>query len=118
MTGLMQHHMELVADTATLYVTGSLRENHVDTLIAACAAAPQRVRTLRLDLHGLGQLGAESVGVVRQLLRFWRDTRHGDFRLATSHLVATLHDTREGPVPIRPGWGAPQMNDALAATYL
>jgi ABC-type transporter Mla MlaB component len=118
MTGPMHHQIELVGDTATLYVTGSLEAGDVDTLIAVCAAAPKRARTLRLDLHGLGQLSAESLGAVRQLLRFWRDTRQGEFRLTTSHMLATLYEVRETGTSMPAEWHAPRLNEALAATYL
>lgn len=114
----MDHQLELVGETATLYITGSLGREHVDTLIAACAAAPARARTLRLDLHGLGQLSAESISAVRPLLRFWRDTRHGDFRLTTSHMLATLREVRpEGELALADAC-PPRPNEALTATYL
>lgn len=118
MTGGMHHQLELVGDTATLYITGSLGPRHVDTLIRVCAEAPARVRTLRLDVHGLGQLSAESIGALRELLCFWRDTRRGEFRLTTSHMLATLREVtgaRGAHALARP---EPRMNEALVGTYL
>ena len=91
MTERMDYQMELSGETATLYVTGALGHEHVDTLIHACRATP--ARTLRVDLHGLGALSADAISAVRELLHFWRDTRRGDFRLTTSHMVATVHET-------------------------
>jgi ABC-type transporter Mla MlaB component len=114
----MHHQLEVVGETATLYITGSLGREHIDTLIDVCAAAPSRARTLRLDLHGLGQLSAESINAVRQLLRFWRDTRQGEFRLTTSHMLATLREVRDARVPAPTDWYPPRTNEALAATYL
>lgn len=143
MTKDMHHQLEIVGDTATLYVSGSLDYQHVETLIRACDAAPLRSRTLRVDLHALGQLDAGAIGAVRQLLHFWRDSRSGDFRLTTSHLVATLHElprhelpprailphelslrqpplreTRESRTPLAAPSRASRLNDALAATFL
>lgn len=109
----MQHQLELSGDTATLYISGALGEEHVSLLTGACAAIPARARTLRMDLHGLGPLSAENIGAVRQLLRFWRESRHGDFRLSTSHMLATLRD-----VSTTADWRAPRMNEALVGTYL
>lgn len=118
MPGQMHHQLELVGETATLYITGSLGRDQVETLIGVCAAVPARARTLRLDLHGLGQLSAESMDAVRQLLCFWRDTRHGEFRLTTSHMLATLHAVTAPRASARTDWYPPRMNEALAATYL
>ena len=112
----MQYQLELTGETATLYVTGSLGYEHVDTLIHACASTP--ARTLRVDLHGLGILSADATGAVRQLLHFWRDSRRGEFRLTTSHLVATLREVRDVTAVPAPGWCAPRLNEALSGTYL
>jgi len=119
----MHYQMELAGETATLYVTGSLGDEHVETLIRSCAATPKRARTLRVDLHGLGNLSADAIGAVRRLLHFWRDSRRGDFRLTTSHMSATLHDarderdTRETRTPAVE-WRTPRCNEALAGIYL
>ena len=120
MTDRMHHQLELVGRTATLYVTGALGYEHVDTLIGVCAMAPARARTLRVDLHALGQLSADALGAVREILHYWRDSRHGDFRLTTSHMVATLRevphrDARERSAAIAMPWC---VNEALVGTYL
>lgn len=118
MTRGLRHQVELVGQTATLYITGTLGGGYTDTLLDVCAALPPGVRTLRVDLHGLGQLDAESLGTIRQLLRTWRETRHGDFRLNTSYLRATLHEVSPpARLPAAPWNGAP-VNEALLATYL
>ena len=111
----MDYQMELAGETATLYVTGVLGREHVDTLIHACRTTP--ARTLRVDLHGLGALSADAIGAVRELLHFWRDSRRGEFRLTTSHMVATVHEVAD--VHLRsPSPCAPHLNEALAGTYL
>jgi len=76
------------------------------------------VRTLRLDLHGLGQLSAEATGVVRSILRHWRENRHGEFRLCTSHMLATLSDVAARPAVMPDIRYRPDVNEALVATYL
>jgi len=118
MTDRMHHQLEIVGETATLYVGGTLGYDDVDALIQACAAIPSRVRTLRVDLHSLGQLSAEATGTVRLLLSHWRESRHGEFRLTTSHMLATLREVTDPPVPSRVGWNVSNVNDALTATYL
>lgn len=123
MTSRMHHQIELVGQTATLYVTGELGYEHVETLVGACAMAPARARTLRVDLHALGQLSADAIGAVRQILHYWRDSRHGDFRLTTSHMVATLRevprrDVLERSAAISMPWCEPRTNEALVGTYL
>ena len=123
MTKRMHHQLELVGRTATLYVSGALGYEHVDTLIGACSMAPDRARTLRVDLHALGQLSADALGAVRQILHYWRDTRRGDFRLTTSHMVATLRevprrDAWERSAAVAMPWGESHLNEALVGTYL
>lgn len=123
MTDRMHHQLELVGRTATLYVSGALGYEHVETLIGACAMAPARARTLRVDLHALGQLSADAIGAVRQILHYWRDSRQGDFRLTTSHMVATLRevprrDVWERSATIAMPWCEPRVNEALVGTYL
>lgn len=118
MTDRMHHQLELAGEAATLYVTGSLGYDDVERLAGVCAATPMRVRTLRVDLHGLGQLSADAIGAVRQLLHFWRDSRRGEFRLTTSHMVATLHQVRAAREPVATDWRLSRTNEALAGTYL
>lgn len=92
MTQRMQCQVEMVGETATLYVRGVLGRENTGTLVAISAGMPARIRTLRVDLHALGQLSADAMAAVRVLLVHWRQTRCGEFRLSTSHLMATLHE--------------------------
>jgi len=117
MTDHMIHQLEVVGATATLYVSGTLAYEHVGKLIELCGAMPSRVRTLRVDLHGLGQLSADATGAVRMLLQHWRESRNGEYRLSTSHMVATLREVTEA-TPSPAMWSVPRVNDALTATYL
>ncbi|NUS46147.1 MAG: hypothetical protein HOQ15_00990 [Gemmatimonadaceae bacterium] len=114
----MQHQLEMVGETATLYVSGTLGVEHVDALVRVCDALPSPLRTLRLDLQGLGQLSADATSAVRLLLRHWRDVRHGDFRLSTTYMLATLREVPTSAVVSTPDWRGAALNDALAATYL
>ena len=118
MTKPMQYQMEVAGETATLYVTGSLDHDDVEALTSVCAAAPLGTRTLRLDLHGLGQLSADGIGAVRGLLRFWRDSRHGEIRPATSHMLVPRHTVARTRVSAPPEWRTSFVNDALVGTYL
>jgi ABC-type transporter Mla MlaB component len=95
MTKRMQCQVEMVGETATLYVNGALGRENLGTLVHLCAAMPERVRNLRVDLHGLGQLSADAMAAVRLLPAHWQHSRHGEFRLSTSHLLATLRDVSE-----------------------
>jgi hypothetical protein len=117
MTQRMQCQVEMVGETATLYVSGTLGRDNTGTLVLLCTAMPARIRTLRLDLHALGQLSADAVAAVRGLLAHWRENRQGDFKLNTSHLMATLREAGVAApsyeASVRPG-----LNDALVATYL
>ena len=116
MTKRMEYHLELSDETATLYIAGALGNEHVETLTHACSVVS--ARTLRVDLHGLGALSAEAIGAVRQLLHFWRDSRRGEFRLTTSHMIATLYDEHDSPAVQTPPWRAPTRSDAsVRASY-
>lgn len=95
MSDSLNYQLELIGDTATLYLLGGVCYRHVAPLLTTCSTIPAHVRTLRVDLHALGQLSAEATGVVRLLLRHWRDTRRGEFRLSTSHMLATLSSVNE-----------------------
>jgi ABC-type transporter Mla MlaB component len=121
MTKHMHHQLELADETATLYVQGTLGYDDVSSLIRTCRAMPRRVRTLRLDLHGLGQLSAEATGTVRLLLEHWRQSRNGEFRLSTTHMVATLRDvaeTRPFASSLPATWSMSPVNEALTGIYL
>ena len=107
MTKRMEYRLELTDDTATMYIEGSLTNEHVDTLIQACEGLG--ARSLRVDLHGLQSLSAEAIGAVRRLLHAWRERRNGEFKLSTSHMLATLYEVHDSrPVPA-PAWSTPAL---------
>ena len=91
MTGALHHEIEVADDSATLYLHGVLSAGDADVLNGACHCLPERVRTLRLDLHGLTRLEDDAMAAVRAVLRFWRASRGGSFRLslASERIVAT-----------------------------
>jgi hypothetical protein len=86
----MHYQLELSGETATLYIAGVLLHESIQTLLNVCAALPSHVRTLRLDLRALGAMSADATSAVRLILRQWRDSRRGELRLSTAHLVATF----------------------------
>jgi len=92
----MHHELEVADDCATLYLSGALAANDDVTLAAACGVLPSRVTTLRLDLHGVDDMSDDAMSAVRGVLRYWRESRGGSFRLslASERIVATY---AEGP---------------------
>jgi hypothetical protein len=97
----MHHQLELAGGTATLYVAGRVDQQSVSTLLEVCRLLPAHVRTLRLDLNAIGTMSAEATGAVRLLLRHWRESRHGEFRLSTSYLLATCSEIEAPRQPER-----------------
>jgi ABC-type transporter Mla MlaB component len=97
-TGL-QHSLEIGAGTATLYLKGTLAGADAFPLRRVCREIPERVSTLRLDMHGVTNLDAGAMDTIRSLVRFWRESRRGGCRLsfASEHLVATYVDTGANP---------------------
>jgi ABC-type transporter Mla MlaB component len=114
----VKFQLETIGETATLYVHGELSYEDFGTLISLCDSIHDSVRTLRLDLHGVGQLSAEATYTVRLLLKYWRETRRGEFRLTTSHMLATLRNMTPAYAQISAVRGHSAPNDALQATYL
>jgi hypothetical protein len=88
--------MEIADDSATLYVSGTLCAGDAFSLSRACGELPERVLTLRLDLHGVTHMEEDAMLAVRGVLRYWRETRGGSFRLsfATERLIATYSEGR------------------------
>lgn len=116
----LQHQLEIAGDAATLYLAGSLHLHDISMLRTLCFTLPERVTTLRVDLHAMVAPAAEGVSAVRALLHDWRLARRGEFRLSlcTSHLVATY---REGSPEAPPaGFGTTRVapRHALMATFL
>lgn len=91
MNAAMHHEIEIADDSATLYLHGVLSAGDAQTLSDACENLPARVRTLRVDLHGLSRLESDAMSAVRAVLRYWRESRGGSFRLslASERIVAT-----------------------------
>lgn len=87
----MRYAIEVAGDTATVYITGQLAATDAFALNRACGELPERVSTLRLDLHGVHEITDLAMIAVRAVLRYWREARAGSFRLslASEHLVAT-----------------------------
>ena len=87
----LRHAVEVADDAATMYLSGSLNAGDAFALNRACSELPGRVRTLRLDLHGVETMNGDAMDAVRAVLRYWRESRGGSFRLslASEHIVAT-----------------------------
>lgn len=118
MTNLMRYQLEQTNETATLYLRGALGHENVPTLVGVCDSLPTSTRTLRLDLRSLGILTSEGLDVVRRLLNHWRSSRCGEFRLTTSHLLATCRPV-ETPVQWAAAhWPSGSRNEALTGTFL
>lgn len=92
----LHHEIEVADDSATLYLTGALCTADAFALARACADLPARVHTLRLDLHGITQVEEDGMGAIRAVLRYWRESRGGSFRLslASDRIVATYGEGR------------------------
>ena len=97
MTPLL-HALEVSDGSATLYLSGRLAGTDAFLLRGVCRDIPLSVRTLRLDLHGVTTLEEGAMDTVRALVRYWRETRNGSFRLAfaTAHVVATVVEQETG----------------------
>jgi hypothetical protein len=98
MTRLL-HALEVSDGSATLYLCGRLAGADAFPLRGVCRDIPLSVRTLRLDLHGVTTLDEGAMDTVRALVRYWRETRNGSFRLAfaTEHVVATVVERESAP---------------------
>lgn len=87
----LHHEIEVADDSATLYLSGALRAGDGPVLHCACGGLPSRVTTLRLDLHGVTHMEADAMVAIRGVLRYWRESRGGSFRLslASERIIAT-----------------------------
>lgn len=110
--------LTLDGDSATLCVEGVFDDAGDTSILDLCAALPLHVRTLRLDLRPLGAMSEGATNAVRTLLAHWRTTRGGDFRLITSHLLATCTPVPavKTPKTLLPAASTP--SDFLTAAYL
>ena len=91
----LQHSLEISEHSATLYLAGTLAGADAFRLRRVCRDIPESVGTLRLDLHAVTSLDDGAMHAIRALVRYWRESRAGGFRLsfASEHLVATRVDT-------------------------
>jgi hypothetical protein len=87
----MRYAIEVAGDTATVYINGELAATDAFALNRACGELSPQVRTLRLDLHGVKEISDLAIIAVRAIMRYWRESRAGNFRLAlaSEHMVAT-----------------------------
>jgi hypothetical protein len=101
-TTTQRHTLEVSDGSATLYLSGMLGPADAFPLRRVCRDIPAHVRTLRLDLHAVTLLDQGAMETVRAVVRYWRHSRGGTFRLsiATQHLVATATH-RDAPAPVR-----------------
>ena len=119
----LHHEIEVADDCATLYLVGILASGDAPRLATACSGLPSRVRTLRLDLHGVDDVDEAALAAIRSVLRYWRESRGGSFRLslASEKIVATYAEGRfsEGSLGLR---NAPphiiEAGPALTGMYL
>ena len=96
MASALRSEIEVADDSATLYLSGELCADDALALSLICGELPARVNTLRLDLHGVTHMRDDAMGAVRAVLRFWRTSRDGSFRLslASERIVATYGEGR------------------------
>jgi len=97
-TNRLLHALEVSDGSATLYLSGRLAGSDAFPLRGVCRDIPVHVRTLRLDLHGVTALDEGAMNTIRALVRYWRETRNGNFRLA----FATEQDVVSAIEPASP----------------
>ena len=87
----LHHEVEVADDSATLYLSGTLSARDGQVLDRVCGGLPTRVTTLRLDLHGVTHMENDAMIAIRGVLRYWRESRGGSFRLslASERIIAT-----------------------------
>jgi ABC-type transporter Mla MlaB component len=92
MTTRLAHALEVSDASATLYLSGTLSGADAFQLRGVCRDIPGHVRTLRLDMKAVTRLEEGAMDTVRALIRYWRESRQGGFRLsfASEQLVATM----------------------------
>ena len=123
MRSTLHHEIEVADECATLYLSGALSASHAFLLARICGDLPKRVSTLRLDLHGLTHLEADAMNAVRGVLRYWRESRGGSFRLspASERIVATYSEGSFALPPRAKRVASPVVTEAapaLTAMYL
>lgn len=120
MTNGLHSQLELSGETATLYLSGALGPADVARLCRECASLPASIRTLRIDLNALGRVGADTMDATRSLLRHWRASRRGEFRLSFSapNMSATLSGDDDRRTRVTDTMSLPRATDAMTARYL
>ncbi|HEV7993157.1 MAG TPA: hypothetical protein VGP25_15135 [Gemmatimonadaceae bacterium] len=118
MTTRLEHALEVSERSATLYLSGALSAADAFPLRRICREIPACVRTLRLDLHGVSEIDQGAMETVRAVVRYWKHSRGGSFRLsiASEHLVATA-STQE-PLVEAPAATVVPRSAALMGLYL
>ena len=116
MTTRLAHALEVSDASATLYLSGTLTAADAFPLRGVCRDIPGHVRTLRLDLKAVTQMEEGAMDTVRALIRYWRESRQGGFRLsfASEQLVATIVES--GLAETRAALGEPFAGRAAALT--
>ena len=99
MTTRLLHALEVSDGSATLYLSGRLAGRDAFFLRGVCRDIPLPVRTLRLDLHAVTALDEGAMDTIRALVRYWRETRNGNFRLAfaTEHAIERIIEQESAP---------------------
>ena len=64
----LHHEIEVADDAATLYLSGALSASDAFTLSRICCELPERVLTLRLDLHAVETVDDDAMRAVRGVL--------------------------------------------------
>ena len=123
MNSALHHEIEVADDAATIYLSGTLAAHDAFLLGRACSELPSRVTTLRLDLHGIADISSEAMSAIRGVLRYWRESRGGSFRLSLSseRIVATYGEGSFANPAIGMRSALPHVVDAtpaLTAMYL
>lgn len=119
MLNVSQFQLETNGNSATLYISEEIPNEHLDGLRDACVALPAQVRTLRLDLHGVRRIGVEMMASLRVLMREWRLTRGGECRLSFSTENLVLTYTERAMAAVQTPWTVnPVASDAMTAAYL
>jgi len=100
-TNRLLHALEVSDGSATLYLSGPLAGSDAFPLRGVCRDIPVHVRTLRLDLHGVTELDEGAMDTIRALVRYWREARNGNFRLALAceHDIASVVEPEPEPAP-------------------
>jgi hypothetical protein len=122
MTRPRSFQLETTGDSATLYVFRPLGRDDASSVARLCAGLPQSVRTLRVDMRDVAWLESDGMEAMRVLLRHWRSSRRGEFRLAfrSANLLATCTGATPPAPQYAPAW-TPALDGyspSMTAAYL